>query len=242
LLQKAVAPGAEVKPAPEAKKPAADVAAKPAAEPEKKAEDKPADKPAAEAKPAEAKAAEPAKLEPVAYEYTVPDSVKIDDATKTELHGAMDAFRGDPVKGFQKLMDLHTKSMEQYAKDVDKRNREVFMNMRRENVKAIMDDPQMGGNGFKTTEAAVARMRDMLVRPQFLAPRKFDDGSPRPSVADEFFEYTGAGEHPVMWDILHNAARYLDEPTPPPPNPRPTKVKAPGGGLYNESSRAKMNG
>jgi hypothetical protein len=75
-----------------------------------------------------------------------------------------------------------------------------------------MADPILGGSGHQTTSQAVARMRDLLIPKEMLAPRTFDDGKPRLSIADEFLESTGAGDHPVLWHILHNAARYLDEP------------------------------
>lgn len=216
--------------------------AEPAKEPAKPAEAKAADadKPA-ESEPA--KAAEPAKPEPVEYKYTLPETLKLDDARKADVHKVFDAVREGNV---QAAIDFHAKAMADYAAEVAANNQKVFLEMRAENRKRIMGDPELGGSGHQTVTQAVARMRDFLVPKSMLEPRKNADGSPRMSEADEFFEYTGAGDHPVLWHILHNAARYLDEPQAQnlPANPRPTKVKAPKGmgSLYTEDSRAKMNG
>lgn len=220
----------------------------------KPAEAKPADAPAADAKPAEpaedaapaaeTKPAEPAKPEPVDYKYTLPDTFKMDDALKGDVHKALDDFRANPAEGAQKLMDLHVKTMQDYDAHLKNEQRRVFNDTRKEWRTGIMADPELGGAGFNTTAGAVARMRDMLVPNKFLQPRKFDDGSARLSEFDEFLETTGAGDHPMLWHLLHNAARYLDEPQAKdlPANPRPAKVKSPRGSIYSEDSRAKMNG
>jgi hypothetical protein len=198
--------------------------AKPTPEPEKKEAE--AAKPDDKAKPAEAKPAdkpaEPVKLEPVEYKYTLPETLKIDDATKTSLHAAFDKFRENPAEGAQGLIDLHNQTLETYAKSVADNQRKIFYETRDGWRKEIMADPILGGSGHQTTAGAVARMRDLLVPKDMLQPRKFDDGSPRLSTFDEFLETTGAGDHPALWHVLHNAARYLDEPAPPPPNARPT--------------------
>jgi hypothetical protein len=231
LLQEAVkaveekaAPAAEAKPAePKVEaKPAAD--AKPAEGEKPAAETKPVDaeKPAEGEKPAaETKPAESAKPEPVEYKYTLPETLKLDDATKAELHAALDDFRADPAANAQKLIDLHNKSIEAFAKQVAQDQRTTFYATRDTWRKEIMADPILGGAGHQTAAGAVARMRDKLVDPADLKPRKFDDGAPRLSAFDEFLETTGAGDHPALWRMLHNAARYLDEPAPPPPNARP---------------------
>jgi hypothetical protein len=185
--------------------------------PEVKAEEKPAEAKATETKPAEA-----AKPAPVEYKYTLPETLKLDDAAKTNLHAAFDKFRENPAEGAQGLIDLHNKSLETFAKEVADNQRKVFYETRDGWRKEIMADPILGGSGHQTTAGVVARMRDLLVPKEMLAPRKFDDGSPRLSAFDEFLETTGAGDHPALWHLLHNAGRYLDEPAPPPPNARPT--------------------
>jgi hypothetical protein len=187
-----------------------------APKPEEKPGDKPAEKPAekaAEAKPAEkqveVKPAEPVKPEPVAYEYTVPETIKMDDALKGTFHTALDNFRADPTKGAQGLMDLHNQAMTDYATHLAAEQQRVFSETRKEWRKQVMADEQLGGSGYQTTMKAVARMRDMAV------PEK-DRAS-----FNEFLRVTGAGDHPAFLRAMHNFARYFDEPGLPPPNPTP---------------------
>lgn len=185
----------------------------------------------AEPKPVEAKAEdkseaetvpEAPKPEPVEYKYTLPETLKLDDTTRGEVHAAFDEFRANPVEGAQKLVDLHQKLMQQSADHLGREQHRVFNEMRGEWNKEIMADPVLGGAGHKTAMQAVARMRDFLVPKEMMAPRKFDDGSPRLSEFEEFLRITGAGDHRVFHRILHNAARYFDEPAQP-----PTEIKPP---------------
>ena len=213
---------------PEDKKPEVKAEEKTEAKPEAKEEPKPEVK-AEEAKPEEKPAEKPA-LEPVAYEYKLPETLKMDDALKGEVHSALDAFRADPTKGAQSLIDLHTKLREQDRNDLLKEQHRVFNETRAGWNKEVLADPLLGGAGHQTAMQAVARMRDMLVPEAMMQARKWEDGSPRLSQFEEFLRVTGAGDHPVMMHILHNAARYFDEPAMPPENPRPSPEngKAPG--------------
>jgi hypothetical protein len=206
---------------------------------------KPAEPVKAEAKPADAKPAEPAKpgdkpAEPVAeakpaeppapieYKYTVPETLTLDDTSKGELHKALDEFRADPSVGVQKIVDVGAKLMTDYATNLktatEKHQREVFAETNKNWHAAILADPELGGSGYQTTSAAVARMRDKLVPAAMLAPRQNPDGTPRMSEFQEFCRVTGAGNHPVFWHMLHNAARYLDEPQ---ARNIPTEIKPP---------------
>ena len=184
---------------------------------------------AKDAAPADAKPAEPVKPEAVAYEYKLPETLKMDDALKGDFHKTLDDFRADPAKGAQGLIDLHNKILTdqttQIGKQMEARQREVFAETNKQWHKEILADPILGGAGYQTTSAAVARMRDLLVPETMMAPRKWDDGSPRLSELQEFFRVTGAGNHRVLWHILHNAARYLDEPQ---AENLPTDLKPPG--------------
>ena len=183
---------------------------------------------AAEAKPPEAaKPAEPAAVE---YKYTLPETLKMDDALKGEVHKAFDDFRADPAAGAQKLIDLHAKTMQDFATQLDRQNREAFANYRKSMRDKVMADPELGGAGHQTAMGAVARMRDLFVPQKDRA--EFDD----------MLRITGAGDHPAMLRLLHNAAKWFDEPAVAPPEARPTKGngRRPSGGLYSEESRAKM--
>ena len=68
-----------------------------------------------------------------------------------------------------------------------------------------------------------------------LAPRQNPDGSPRMSEFQEFCRVTGAGNHPVFWHMLHNAARYLDEPQ---ARNVPTEIKPPADIGRNPNKRS----
>lgn len=212
LLQKhdaeaaAAAPVDPAKPV-ESAKPAE--AAKPVAEPAAPVEaSKPAD---ADASPAPA---EPAAIEPVEYAYELPETIKLDDATRSTFHTALDAFRTDPAKGAQGLIDLHNQTMADYAAHVADEQQRVWNDTRKGWQTQVMADEQLGGAGFQTTMGAVARMRDLLVPETHRA------------AFDNFLTTTGAGDHPEFLRILHNAARLFDEAPLPPPDPRP----APNGG------------
>jgi hypothetical protein len=162
-------------------------------------------------KPTEpAQPAEPAPLPPVAYEYTLPETVKMDDALKADVHKALDAFRADPAKGFQGLIDLHAKAMADYAAEATREQFRVFNDTRRGWVTEVMSDPQLGGSGHQTAMGAIARMRD-----QFVAE------ADRPAF-EQFLRVTGAGDHPQFLKLLHNVSRFYDEPPLPPANPKPT--------------------
>jgi hypothetical protein len=190
--------------------------------------------------------AAPAAPDPVAYEYALPETIKMDDALKGSFHTALDAFRADPAKGAQGLIDLHNQTMQTYADSLKvetaRQQQEAFANTRQEWYKEIMADEELGGAGHQTAAGAVARMRDLLIPAEYQQPRKWPDGSPRLSEAEEFFRVTGAGDNKIMWKILHNAARYFDEAPMPPPGGRPPadmgKPPGRGGlrGLYKSSN------
>lgn len=222
LLETATKPGGE--------KPAEPAAAKPEEA-----------KPAAEAKPADAAAAppaEPAPLPAVEYKYELPETIKLDDATRGSFHEALDKFRADPAAGAQALIDMHAKAMQSFAEQTLADQHRAFNELRGEWNKQVLADPVIGGAGHRTAMTAVARMRDLLVPTEMLAPRKNDDGSPRISEFEEFLRVTGAGDHPVFMRLLHRAARFLDEPQAAevPTNPKPP----PGNGRMPGNRRAVM--
>ena len=185
-----------------AKAPAAADAVKPAT---------PAAKPTEPAKPGEtpAAAAAAAAPAPVEYKYTLPETIKMDDAMKGEVHKAFDDFRANPAEGAQGLINLHEKTMQVFAQHLSNEQYRIFAETRQNWAKPVLSDTEIGGSGHQTAMGAIARMRDLLVpekdRPQF----------------EEFLRVTGAGDHPQFLKLLHQAARYYDEPTLPPPNPRP---------------------
>jgi len=168
-----------------------------------------APKAAEPAKPADSTPAPAATSAPVEYKYTLPETIKMDDALKGEVHAAFDKFRANPGEGAQALVDLHDKQMREFAQFMASEQHRLFAETRQGWAKQVLSDPEIGGSGHQTAMGAIARMRDMLVpereRPAF----------------EEFLRVTGAGDHPQFLKLLHQAARYYDEPTLPPPNPRP---------------------
>ncbi len=135
--------------------------------------------------------------------------MKMDDTLRGEVHKAFDNFRANPAEGAQELVNLHEKQMRDYAQFLASEQHRVFAETRQSWAKQVLSDPEIGGSGHQTAMGAIARMRDLLVsegdRPKF----------------EEFLRVTGAGDHPQFLKLLHQAARYYDEPTLPPPNPRP---------------------
>ena len=224
---------AEAKPADDrpAEKP---VEAKP--EGEKPAEVKPEEKPT-EAKPEGEKPPEvkPEPLPAVDYKYELPETIKLDDATRADFHGALDGFRADPAAGAQKLIDLHNKTMTDYAADLVRQQHQAFADTRKDWNKQVMADPEIGGSGHQTAMGAIARMRDLFVAEKDVA------------AFDSFLRVTGAGDHPEFLKMLHNAARYFDEPPLPPVDARPPKSngtdpKARGARLLYDHPRSNPTG
>ncbi len=233
------------KPAPE--KPAAAEPAKPA---EPAAETKPAEpakpEPAKESVRQDApplddkKPAEPAQaapLAPIEYKYTLPETLKVDDALKGEMHTAFDAFRANPAEGAQALIDLHNKVVTdlvtQNAESTLRSQHKAFNDVRTQWNKDWAADEQIGGAGYQTALSAVARMRDQFVSAE--APGTEKHEADRKSF-EEFLRVTGAGDHPAFGRFLHNVARAFDEPALPPANPRP----APNNGAKPGSRRERM--
>lgn len=163
------------------------------------------------AKPAEPVVAETPTLAPIDYfaKLNIPETLKVDDAMKGDVTKAFDAFRTDPNAGAQALIDLHNKTMQNYAEQLRADQYRVFNETRRNWQNEVRSDPQIGGSRFQTSMGDIAKVRDALV------PEK-----DRPAF-ESFLRVTGAGDHPVFLKMLHNAARYLGEPSLPPAGAKP---------------------
>lgn len=233
------APEADKAPELAADTPPAEVKAdeKPAdAKPEDNSGEKPAETPveakADEPRPDEPK--DPAKPEPIDYTYTLPETLKMDEARKGELHTALDAFRADPAQGVQTLIDLHNKAMTEYADHLKAEQVLVWNETRKQWRADVMADEELGGSGYQTAMGTVARMRDLLV-PE--SERK---------AFDAFMEVTGAGDHPAFLKMMHRAGRYFEEGRMPPRDikPAPDNGKNPKerrGALLYDHPRSPQN-
>jgi hypothetical protein len=174
--------------------------------------------------------AEPAP--PFDYKYELPTTLTVDDTQRAELHSALDTFRTNPTEGAQALLDLHAAKMQEFADKTLENQVKAWNETRQTWRDAVKADEQLGGPGYQTTQAAIARMRDLFV------PKAERAGF------TEFLRVTGAGDHPAFLRMLHNVARRFDEAGPPPPNPQPPNDigKAPKQGrssLYDHPSSQK---
>ena len=233
---------AEVKP--EADKPAvADDKPKPEA-------DKPVEAPAAEVKPEEAaKPVEVAAPEPVKYEWELPALLKAAPERIEAFNAILNEAKLPAEIGKeagQKLLGLHEQAMQTYAdtlaQETLRNQHKAFNDMREGWNTEILADPEFGGAGHATATKAVARARDALVSSHPIGSKEYQADYAQ---MENFLRVTGAGDHPVMWRILHNAARYIDEPQAAsiPTNISPPKGngKAPKAGIYTHPSSQNMN-
>ena len=198
-------------------------------------------KPEGEAKPVEA---QPEPLAPVEYVYELPNTLKMDDGLKTELHTALDTFRADPAKGVQPLIDLHNKIVgdvvTQNAAETLRNQHKAFNDTRSQWNTDWAADPEIGGSGYQTSMRAIARMRDQFVSDALPGTPKYQADL---KGFEDFLRVTGAGDHPAFGRFLHNLARAFDEPAPPPVNtkPPPNHGQKPGSSkekLYGPSQKA----
>lgn len=172
------------------------------------------------AKPAEAEAAKPvveepaapAELAPLAYEYKLPDTIRLDDPAREEVHKAFDEFRRDPSKGVQGLIDLHAKKMsefaEQYQAHVSEQQHKVWNQTRRDWRTRAMSDPVFGGSGFETTKANVATVRDIAISQ---APPERREAFK--NELSEAMNITGFGDHPVLMEFGSYLSKFFKEPS-----------------------------
>jgi hypothetical protein len=166
-------------------------------------------------KPAEPKPGDPPTpqpTEPVAYEFTFPEGVTVENS---QLDGYRNVLRENgisPAAG-QKLLDLYVERMQQHGVDTLAGQHKAFADTRRTWFNQIKADPEMGGSAFETTRAAVVRGRDLLLAGRPNADQEWND----------MVNSTGVGEHPTFWRMLARVSRMFDEPAPPmiPANPAP---------------------
>ena len=210
-------------------------ASKPAEQP-KPAATEPAKEPA---KAADA-TAPPAPAEKIAWEYTVPETVPLDaegrlqakvnfdDEARSRVNAMLDAFSTNPrdKANQQALVDFHIDRLAEQNRQIADFNRNFWNDTRKQWRERWAGDAEIGGSGIKTTEAAIERVLDIAYRWKDTSAANLAFHRD----VEEFFETTGAGDHPALGRIFARLARFMDESPPPPPNlkPPPDIGRAPG--------------
>jgi hypothetical protein len=196
-------------------------------------------------KTAEGKTAEAAKVEPdkpVEYKFEIPEFIKKDDP---RIGAYTDILRENGVSPEigQKFLAMHAEALGEYAKHTLASQISSFENFCRDQEKLVMADPEFGGAGFNTAKQAVARARDALISSAQPGSQLY---AQHMKEFNDFNRATGAGSHPAFWRMLHNAARFIDEPQASgiPTDIRPSKAngRAPKPSIYSEESQRKMGG
>lgn len=189
---------------------------------EVKAEVKPEEaKPGEEQKPAEVAPVELPKIDYFAPETGIklPDTLKLDDTQRGELAGALDAFRADPTKGAQAIIDQGVKAMTTALEQQRSSQWTVWNETQSDWQKQVMADPILGGAGHDTAMTFVGNGRNKLVSTHKSGTDEFNKDI---AAFNEMARITGVGNHPVFLKILHRAGKLFAEAAPPPPDPRPT--------------------
>jgi hypothetical protein len=200
------------------------------------------DKPKEEVKPVEAKADEkPAPvvdpeapetevvpeqapaLHPIDYwadegGVKLPDTLKLDDKSRTDLTAAFDAFRADPTKGAQAIIDQGVKVITDAQEQLRRDQWTVFNDTQTEWQNQVMADPILGGTGHDTAMLLVGQGRNKLVSAHPVGSEGFTEDV---KAFNEMARITGVGNHPAFLKLLHRAGKLFAEAAPPPPDPRP---------------------
>jgi hypothetical protein len=189
---------------------------------------KPTDAKPADEKPADA-AAQPTVAEapaPIEWKYELPSTITMDETQTGEFRAALEKFRTDPNEAAKEVLGLGAKMMETFAKDYAEqtlRNQQkTFLETRKKWATDWAADLEIGGSGHQTALAAIARVRDYGVPAKDRA------------AFDQFLRVTGAGDHPAFGRMMHNLARYVDEPQ---AIEAPTEIKPPHDGSGQHPGR-----
>lgn len=172
---------------------------------------KPEGQKAAEAEAAVEAEPEPVTLEPIEWTktYELPEAIVMDDTLRGRFHETLDAFRADPAQSVQPLIDLHYEAMQNFSQKVFQDQQDTFLKTRETWRKQLAADEEFGGDKWDARRPAIVTTRNDLVS-------SAEPGSERYAKEwrefNEFCRITGAGDHPVMFRLLNNAASKLQEP------------------------------
>ena len=168
--------------------------------------------------------AEPVPEAPIEYKFEMPPELKVAPKELTEFTETLGGIRA-PAEVGQKLLDMHTRAMKQFADNFATQSYQnqvkAFNEVRQGWRTDAMADRDIGGSGHQTAMRAIAGARDRLISneapgtPQYTADAK---------AFDDFLRITGAGDHPAFLKLLHRASRFIQEPSPPTATALPTKT------------------
>jgi hypothetical protein len=190
---------------------------------------KPPEVKAEEVKPVEAepvKAEEPvaaeAPPEPIVYDLKIPETVKLSDAERAEIHGLFNEGQVKPEVA-QKYLDRHYAEVQKVADAIRAEQHTVWQQTQEEWRNQVMADPEIGGNRLQTTLTSAGAMIEQYGSEELR----------------RMLGYTGAGNHPAMVRFLNNVGKALGEGRMvPAPSPVSAAVKSRADRLYGGTSKS----
>lgn len=161
-------------------------------------------------------AAKPPEGDVPPLEFEVPANLKVVPEQLAEFTDLLRSTKsGDLKESGQKLLDMHAKAIETFAKNYVQQTSDnqwkVWNELIATKDKEVLADPVIGGAGHDTAMAAIVRMRDL--------------GVPETDRAafTEMLNVTGVGSWPPFLRMLHRFAEIFDEPPMPAPGGKPPK-------------------
>lgn len=154
--------------------------------------------PAAEAAPAKPEVPAPAAPLPSYDAPKLPEGLTLQAKALGEFDTLLGGYEASAKADHTAVADLRQKLVDMYVADRQRAyeaQRQTWADTRKGWVEEIKNDRILGGNRLETVKADAAIVRDLFATPRFR----------------EMIEYTGAGDHPGMWEFVHNIARYLDK-------------------------------
>lgn len=154
--------------------------------------------PAAEAAPAKPEVPAPAAPLPSYDAPKLPEGLTLQAKALGEFDTLLGGYEATAKADHTAVADLRQKLVDMYVADRQRAyeaQRQTWADTRKGWVEEIKNDRILGGNRLETVKADAAIVRDLFATPRFR----------------EMIEYTGAGDHPGMWEFVHNIARYLDK-------------------------------
>lgn len=146
--------------------------------------------------------------EPIKYELKLPDGIEFQPEALERFTGLAKELNIPPEKA-QELADMHIAAMQAYDAQALQAQHDVFAGTRQAWRTEIMGDPDLGGSGFKTNQAAAIRMLQLFTPPD------------KRTALDTMLRVTGAADHPEFFRLMVNIARKFDEPAPAPAPQKP---------------------